>query len=357
MNPNGFRPAWWLPGAHAQTLGARLLRSRAGVSLRRERLELPDRDFLDLDWIQRVGSFEPGDQLPLVLVLHGLEGSAQSKYALEIYRRLAEHGVGAVGLNFRSCSGQLNRLPRLYHSGETEDLAYVLALLAERYPGRSIGAVGFSLGGNVLLKYLGEKGQKKQKGSLIEAAAAISVPFKLAAGARHLDRGFARTYRWFLVRRLRNKMRAKADLLRPLLDLRHALSASSFYDFDDRATAPLHGFRSAQDYYERSSSSQFLRHIDVPTLLVHSLDDPFLPPNAVPLGIERTNPKLSTMFTKRGGHVGFVAGPPWAPVFWAERTAAEWVAARLGGRAAGQQGEPRGRRGTGRPGDRASVEG
>ena len=153
MHDDPFRPAWWLPGPHAQTLGARLLRSHAGArALRRERVGLDDGDFLDLDFADHDSA------APLVVVLHGLEGSTRSGYALELYRALRRVGLQAVGLNFRSCGGELNRLPRLYHSGETGDLAFVLRLLADRFPGRVLGAAGFSLGGNVLLKYLGEAG-------------------------------------------------------------------------------------------------------------------------------------------------------------------------------------------------------
>jgi len=207
--------------------------------------QLPDGDFLDLD-------FSDGDpRLPLVVVLHGLEGSARSTYALEMYRVLAAREIQAVGLNFRSCSGDLNRTPRLYHSGETGDLAHVLGMLRERFPGRRMGAVGFSLGGNVLLKYLGEAAGAAGAA----AAVAISVPFDLAAGAVYLERGFARAYRRYLVRKLQRKTRA-------------AVAA---------------------------------------------------------------NPMLRAAFTQAGGHVGFVAGPPWAPVFWAERRAAGFLAEQLHG--------------------------
>ena len=320
MRDGSFRQAWWLPGAHAQTLGARLLRSRAGVhGLRRERVELPDGDFLDLDG----DDGDPG--APLVLVLHGLEGSTRSNYAMELYRQLAAAGLQAVGLNFRSCGGELNRLPRLYHSGETGDLAFVLRLIRQRFPGRPLAAAGFSLGGNVLLKYLGESGDTG-----IGAAVAISVPFDLAAGAQRLERGFSRVYRRYLVGKLKRKTRAKAALVRGRVSLRDVRRARSFAEFDDAATAPLHGFANAQDYYARSSSAGYLAGVRVPTLLIHSTDDPFLPASAIPRAAVAANPALTAEFTARGGHVGFVAGPPWAPVFWAERRAAGFLADRLG---------------------------
>ncbi len=329
MNQDGFRPAWWLPGPHAQTLGARWLRSRKGESaLRRERVRLPDGDFLDLDF----SDVDP--RLPLVVVLHGLEGSARSTYTLQMYRALRARDIQAVGLNFRSCSGELNRSARLYHSGETGDLAFILDLLARRFPTRPLGAVGFSLGGNVLLKYLGETGE-----AIVKSAAAISVPFDLGAGARHLERGFSRAYRRYLVRKLQRKTRGKAALLRGHISVDDVLAARTFEEFDDAATAPLHGFRDAQDYYARSSCARYLGTIRVPTLLIHSADDPFLPAAAIPRAAVAGNPVLRAEFTDAGGHVGFVSGPLWAPVFWAERRAAEFLAGRLFGRAAAPSGD------------------
>jgi predicted alpha/beta-fold hydrolase len=188
-----FVPAWWLPGSHLQTAGARWSRPLRGVRLRRERLTTPDGDFLDLDWAE--SAMPAGGPRALVLLLHGLEGSARSGYALETYRRLARRGIPAVGLNFRSCSGPLNRGPRLYHSGETEDTRFVIRTLRARFPDARLGLVGFSLGGNVLVKYLGEEGERGQRGQGVAAAAAISVPYDLAAGARYMERGLAQLSR------------------------------------------------------------------------------------------------------------------------------------------------------------------
>ncbi len=315
--PSDFRAAAWLPGRHLQTLGARLLRSERGVPLTRERLETPDGDFVDLDF-----PFEPPqpnarDERPIVLVLHGLEGSARSKYALETYRALAHHGLACVGLNFRSCSGELNRLARMYHSGDTGDLAYVLQVLTARFPDRRKGAVGFSIGGNALLKYLGESGVAAR--NRLAVAAAVSVPFDLAAGADYLERLGGKVYSWYLIRKLQRKVKAKIRILPSHVDVRRALAAKSFRVFDDAATAPLHGFSDAEEYYRQSSSAQFLDNIQIPTLLIHSADDPFLPAKCVPLHRAHENPNIVAAFTSRGGHVGFVSGAPWRPVFWAER--------------------------------------
>lgn len=338
-----FRPAWWLPGRHAQTVGARLLRSRRGVTLARERLELPDGDFLDLDWAAEEVPESSGTTQPLALVLHGLEGSARSKYALQVYRELTAREVSAVGLNFRGCSGEPNRLPRMYHSGETGDLAWVLAELRRRFPRRPIGVAGFSLGGNVLLKYLAENGSPSSHSvsydlsaappgvpaGNLSAAAAVSVPFDLAASADGIERGGSRIYLQYLMRRLRRKVRAKASLLRAHLDVGDLLAARTFWEFDGRGTAPLHGFADAADYYRRSSSGPLLDRIAIPTLVVHSRDDPFLPAAAIPEATIHANSWIESRLTERGGHVGFVAGPPWAPRFWAEETAAEFLAQRL----------------------------
>jgi predicted alpha/beta-fold hydrolase len=308
-------------------VGARWLRSRLEVPSCRERWELPDGDFVDLDFA--FGPLRAQDLgKPLVLVLHGLEGSAGSGYAKQLYRSLRELGIDSVGLNFRSCSGEPNRLPRMYHSGETEDLRWVVQRLTQRCPERRLGVVGVSLGGNVLLKFLGESGADLR--SRVEAAAAISVPFDLSAGADSLLRPRGRLYAGFLLRKLRRKVEAKRGMLPPTVDLSRALAARTFREFDDAVTAPLHGFADAEDYYRRSSSSRFLNGIRIPTLLLHSSDDPFLPARCVPRPAVEANLHLSAAFPERGGHVGFVSGrSPFRPGFWAEREAARFIAQHL----------------------------
>jgi len=290
------------------------------VPFARERIATPDGDFLDLDWVGGTGG-TPEDA-PLVVVLHGLEGSARSGYAIELYRQLARRGLAAVGLNFRSCSGELNRALRLYHSGETGDLGFVLGVLGRRFPGRSLAAAGFSLGGNVLVKHLGEEAGRTP----LRAAAAVSVPYDLAAGADHLESGLGRLYVRALLRSLRAKVRARAAELGDRIDLARALAARTFREFDDAATAPLHGFADADDYYRRSSSGPLLGRVRVPTLLVQSLDDPFLPGAAVPRAAITRNPALTDGVVPHGGHVGFASGSaPLRPVFWAERAVATYL--------------------------------
>lgn len=314
-----FHPPWWARGPHAQTLFARLLRPKGRVPLRRERWTTPDDDFVDLDWVD----------LPnlrndvLVLVLHGLEGSARSGYAYQLYDQLGRMRIPAVGLNFRSCSGELNRGRRLYHSGETSDPGWVLEQLRKHVPNRRLAAAGISLGGNVLLKLLGETGA----GSGLEAAAAMSVPFDLSAGADFMESGFARVYVTRLIRSLKRKVRIRRETLGPLIDFDRTMASRTFRQFDDAATAPLHGFDGAEDYYTRSSSHGFLPAVTTPTLVIHSEDDPFLPARAVPKPALAGNRHFRPVITTHGGHVGFVTGvSPLKPTFWAETLIAGWLA-------------------------------
>ena len=321
FEPRPFRPAAALASPHLQTIGGRLLRRAAPPPLRRERVDLPDGDFVDLDFAER-----PHADAPLVLLLHGLEGSARRGYALNVYRELAARGIASVGLNFRSCSGEPNRGPRFYHSGDTGDLRHVAALLRARFPHGPLGAIGFSLGGNALLKYLGEEGGAAP----FAAACAVSVPYDLSAGADALDATpMGRFYTRIFLKSLIAKADAKAALLADRCDIERVRAARSFREFDDAATAPLHGFAGAADYYDRSSSRPFLERIRVPTLLLHAADDPFLPGASFPGREAAANPCITVVLTRRGGHVGFIEGPPWAPRFWAEEQAARFFTERF----------------------------
>jgi uncharacterized protein len=326
FRPRPYRAPWWLRGAHAQTIAGRLLRRPAPPAFRRERIDLPDGDFVDLD--EPVFPHGPEGDAPVVLLLHGLEGFARRGYAINVYRELADWGVRCVGLNFRSCSGEPNRTAESYHSGRTDDILHVLRLLASRHPAVSRGVIGFSLGGNALLKLLGELGESARE--LVDAAAAVSVPYDLAAGADALDR--TRVGRFYVGRFLKTmiaKAEAKAALIGDRCDLERLRAARSFREFDELATAPLHGFADAADYYARCSAKDWLHAIRVPTLLIHGADDPFLPRDAFPHAEVRANPWLQAVVTERGGHVGFIEGQPWAPRFWAEEQAARYLAGLL----------------------------
>lgn len=320
-----FRPARLMANAHAQTIAGRYLRRPAAPLFERERIELPDGDFVDLDHV----TFDtPGADTPLVLLMHGLEGSARRGYAINTYRELAEHGIRTIGLNFRSCSGEPNRNARFYHSGDTADIEHVLRLLAERYPDAARGTIGFSLGGNAMLKLLGELGETARP--LVAAAVAVSVPYDLGAGADWLNRSrMGRIYTSRFIASLVAKAEAKATELGETCDIERIRAARSFREFDDAATAPIHGFSDATDYYTRSSAKRYLHGIRVPTLLLHAADDPFLPESFFPHAEVAGNEWLTAVVTDAGGHVGFIEGTPWNPRFWAEEHAAKYLAREL----------------------------
>ncbi|MGH7482912.1 MAG: YheT family hydrolase [Longimicrobiales bacterium] len=329
--PAPFRASSFLSSGHAQTIAGKLLRRKPRLTLRRERWDTPDGDFVDLDFAGN-GDREQG---PIVLVLHGLEGSSRRSYVLMTYVELLALGMQPVGLNFRGCSGEPNRLPRFYHSGDTGDVAWVLERLRERFGSspagaeRGFGAIGYSLGGNVLLKLLGERGGEAR--GLIDAAVAISVPYDLAAGSIGLEQGFINRhlYTRYFIRVLRRKTGLKRELLRERVDVDAAIRAATLRAFDEAATAPLHGFENALDYYARCSSGSFLADIRVPTLLIQAADDPFQPAGALPRAAVGANPWLTACFTTHGGHVGFIEGPPWRPRFWVEREAARFIDDRI----------------------------
>lgn len=322
FSSTAFRPAWWLRNPHAQTFAGRYMRPRTAIPLERRRIGTPDGDFLDLDYAP-----EPAPDAPVVLLLHGLEGSTRRGYMSEMFHHLFVRGLRGVGMNFRGCGGEPNRVARFYHSGETGDLAHVVAELRGLHPGRPIGAAGFSLGGNVLLKHLGERGHDAG----IAAAVAVSVPYDLAGCAARLSSGLpGRAYGSHFLRALRRKVRAKPRLLEGVVDVERALAARTLRDYDDQLTAPLHGFSGADDYYDRADVRRHLPNIRVPTLLVQSRDDPFLPRGAIPEAAVAANPHITAAFTDRGGHLGFVEGAlPWRRSFWAERVAARFLAGRL----------------------------
>ncbi|HSW31494.1 MAG TPA: alpha/beta fold hydrolase [Longimicrobiales bacterium] len=319
-----FRIAGWATNPHAQTLLARFLRSARGAAMVRERWELPDGDFLDLD----LGP-DPGPGAPLALLLHGLEGGSDRSYVLNVCSELLARGIRPVAMNFRGCSGEMNRLPRLYHSGETSDAALVLTRLRRDFPGRRLGALGFSLGGNVLLKLLGER--EDGGAGLLDAAVAFSAPMDLGAGCDLLDRTpMGRAYTRYFLRSLKRKVRAKADLLEGLVDLEAVLASRTLREFDDAATARIHGFRDASEYYRLCSGAAFVAGIRIPTLVLHALDDPFLPPDAFPRAALEANPTVTAVVHPLGGHVGFLEGPSWAPRYWGDEEGARFLAETLG---------------------------
>jgi predicted alpha/beta-fold hydrolase len=273
-----------------------------------------DRDFVDLDWLDG----PPG--APLVLLLHGLEGSARSHYATGLLRLARAQGWRGVVMHFRSCSGELNRQPRFYHSGETDDLAAVVDRIVAREPAVRMGAVGTSLGGNVLLKWLGERGDEVP--AQLRGAVGVSVPFDLAVCARRLDRGVCRIlYTSNFLRTMRRKVRDKARRYPGFVDVEAAWRARTFAEYDRVVTAPLNGFVDELDYWRRASSGPYLAAIRRPALLISALDDPLVPPEALPHPASLPA-HVSAEFVPNGGHAAFLDGSwPWAPTSWAERRA------------------------------------
>ena len=324
ITESAFKAPWWARNPHVQTLlSATLYRRRARPMLERETLELPDGDFLHIDWS---ASTHPGERQPIVLVIHGLEGSSESPYAAAVMLAAQRRGwLGAV-MHFRGCSGEPNRLDRSYHAAETEDLSAVLNMLHARYPGAPVATIGYSLGGSVLLKYLGEKGE----GALADCAIAVSVSFDLGASARVLAQGFSRVYQRRLINSLRVSLARKFNGQDAPVDLTAARRARNFYEFDGRVTAPLHGFASAEEYYRVASCRQYLKGIRIPTLIVDSRDDPFMCPATIPEESELSD-SVTLELSNRGGHVGFVAGRwPWRPQFWGDERVVDFLEERFG---------------------------
>ena len=294
------------------------------MTFRREFLTTPDGDELVLDHLD--GSSESRVH---VVLMHGLEGSSYSVYIQGVLAALVRHGHSATAINFRSCARDPqnirrmlpNRRPRFYHSGETTDFDFVLHTLAARMPNHKFAAFGASLGGNVLLKWLGEHPDQK----LVTAAATLSVPFDLGLGSRLLETTAAgRFYVSRFLATLRKKV-TRPDVA-PLLDVPRVMRARTFWEYDDVATAPLHGFSGAADYYERSSSIHYVGRITTPTLAINAADDPFVPAEILPLLRDTASSAVSIRITPAGGHVGFIGGvAPWRCEYWGEETVVRWL--------------------------------
>jgi len=305
---DSFKPAWWCRGPHVQTLWSYLIRRRPHVTLRRERLELPDGDFLDLDWT-------PNTTGPIVVILHGLEGSSDSPYARGMLRAISLRGWRGVLMHFRGCSGEPNRRLRRYHSGETGDFAHFVEVLRQREPHTPLAAVGYSLGGNVLLKWMGEVGQQAN----LSVAVAVSVPFVLSETASRMEQGFSQVYQWRLLHRLHRSIQEKRQRRSlPPLTLSDLSALRTFRGFDEHVTARLYGFDGADHYYRVSSSRQYLKGITINTLLLHAQDDPFMFAGTVPHRDELSG-STTLELSAHGGHVGFVSGRwPWSARYWLE---------------------------------------
>ncbi len=299
-----YRSPWWIPGGHAQTIITARLTRKPKVHYHRVRWDTPDGDFIDIDWTPQPARHDA----PLLVMFHGLEGASDSHYALSLMSACEQAGWQGAVVHFRGCSGELNRLPRAYHSGDSREADWILRRFADEHPQRRRYAVGISLGGNVLLKWLGEEGERAC--AVVSAAVSVSAPIDLQAGAYSLSSGFNMIYTRMFLDSLIPKTLQKAERFPGLLDAEAIKASKNFFDFDELVTAKLHGFDSAHDYWRKSASKPFLKHIDVPTLVINAQNDPFLPSKFLPDQHE-VSTRVTLMYPAHGGHVGFPSAGRW----------------------------------------------
>lgn len=313
---------FWQRGGHLQTMLPGLFRRVKGVEYHRERIETPDGDFLDLDWLRC-----PEPRRRLVIITHGLEGSSQAQYCLGTAKIFAQNGWDTLAWNCRSCSGEMNRAFRMYHHGDTEDIATVVnhALDAGRYD--ALALVGYSMGGNITLKYVGTGGENLPP--QVRAAVAFSAPCDIRAGGDVLDRWDNWLYKTRFLSYLKKKIRHKARQFPARLDVSKLKKVGCWYNFDEHFSAPINGFASAEEFHEQASAKNFVAGTRIPTLLVSALNDPILTPACFPIEIAREHPFLHLELPAEGGHCGFrVRGG--GEFSWSERRALEFVEGSLG---------------------------
>jgi predicted alpha/beta-fold hydrolase len=316
IDHSSYRAPSWLPGGHLQTIHPALFRRVRHVTTCRERLELADGDFIDLEWTGR-------DRTRLAILSHGLEADAGTGYMQGMAAALVRRGWDVLAWNFRGCGSEPNRLLCMYHSGATGDLQAVVSHALETHPAESIDLIGFSLGGNLTLKYLGESPADLPR--RLRRAVAFSAPCDLACSSRQLSLPSNRLYMERFLRAMRAKVREKNRRFPGRLDLTGLDRIRTFQEFDDRFTAPLHGFRDAADYWRRNSSRQFLARIALPTLLVNAANDPFLGPGCYPREEAETSACFHFEAPETGGHVGFPTSRSNGE-YWPEIRAAEFLA-------------------------------
>jgi predicted alpha/beta-fold hydrolase len=324
LSPGAYRAPWWLPGGHLQTLYGPLF-GGARVDWKRERWDTPDGDFIDVDRLPG-----PADA-PLVALFHGLEGGSNSFYAGALALELARRAWRCAVPHFRGCSGEPNRLPRAYHMGDADEIRWILRRLRGESSGAPLFAMGVSLGGNALLKWLGGDAQAKD---VLAAAAAVSAPVDVTAAGDALGRGFNLVYTRAFLSTMKKKGEQKIERFPGLFDGKEMRRARTLREFDDIVTAPLHGFRDTDDYWARASAKPVLGRIEVPTLLLNARNDPFLPPAVLP-GRDEVSPSVRLEFPDQGGHAGFVSGPFPGNLGWMPRRVAEFFAEAMAGRKTG----------------------
>ncbi len=311
-----FSPTGLLANPHLQTIVPHLFRRSPFRYHRRQRLELTDGDFLDVDRLDHPTA------RGTAVIFHGLGGNSRAPYVMGLAGALLEAGFNVAAVNFRGCSGEANRLPRSYHCAASDDALQALQALDD---GRPMVAVGFSLGGNVVGRLLG--GAEGGTGPLV-AGATVSAPFDLHATIQCLDRGLARGYQQFLLLQLKRQVWPRRRQLSDHIDMQAAMRASNFREFDDRFTAPLHGFRDAHDYWTRASAQPLLKNVALPTLVIHAADDPFMPPTVVPPA-DALSPSITVLMQPSGGHVGFMGASNDSERWWLDSTLARWFAAQV----------------------------
>jgi len=311
----------WLAGGHAQTLYGALCAPHPRVAFVRERVDTPDGDFIDVDWSARPANGEASQAL---LLLHGLEGGSRSHYAQTLAGYLCARGWIVAVAHFRGCSDAPNRLARAYHSGDSTDVAFMLAHARARAPKAQWHALGVSLGGNALLKFLGEQGERAQ---WLAACAAISAPMDLLACGDTLSQTWAgrHLYSPYFLRSMRHKVREKVRRFPGVIDAKRLAHLKTLRDFDDAYTAPVHGYRDVRDYWTRASSLPWLRQIAVPTLILNARDDPFVPASSLP-GVRDVSPTVLLHQPAQGGHVGFVTGRFPGHLYWMAQRVARFFA-------------------------------
>lgn len=312
-----YQPPFWLNNRHLETIFPALFRKTPDCQGKRERLELPDGDFLDYDLYTPLSV----ESAPLLLLSHGLEGDSKSRYIIGMVKIALDLGYRVIAWNYRGCSGEPNRLKRFYHSGESDDLRLMIQHVLNQYQPNSMYLIGFSIGGNITLKYLGEEGSGLSP--IIKAAATLSVPCDLASGAKHLAGIKSKVYMRRFMQSLTAKIKAKAKRY-PELDATAVDRMKNFIEFDEYYTAPLHGFDSAEDYWKKNSSKFFLSNIQIPTLLLTAANDPFLTPACYPYEIAEQSSHLFLNVTKNGGHVGFYQKHP-KGYYWSEERIIEFI--------------------------------
>lgn len=317
FSKSSFSPAWWLKNPHLQTVAAKFIRRNYILKTTDETLELPDGDFIDLAWTEQVS---PSCSRPIVAVLHGLEGSKNSHYAKGMLSAIKAKGWVGVLMHFRGCSGRPNRMAKSYHSGQTCDVDYFSQYLASHYPKAPKAILGFSLGGNVLAKYLAE-----QKQNIYQAACVICAPLDLSSCCDRINQGFSRVYQKYLVDMLRASTIEKIDAkLLTDIDVNKLNKIRTIRDFDQMVTAPINGFIDANDYYQKASGREVLAQITTPCLIIHATDDPFLCNENI-TAISSLPKQITFEVSDYGGHVGFIAGKnPFKPKFWLEQRIPEF---------------------------------